>query len=172
MSEIPRPSIISVSVALMSAVISACALWVSIQQADLAREHNRLSVRPQLDWRIDDAPDGSLTVSLINVGLGPASVNDVHIIYLGRPLGLAGEEACSELDRQLNRSPEQWTHECFTVGDSAAAQMFIRSDEHIDLYHSTPRRPGALGATMPQPGNFAIRAHYCSMYDQCFVLSD
>jgi hypothetical protein len=146
------------------------ALCVTISQTEAMREHNRLSVRPQLDWRIEEDRNGRLTVARINVGLGPAIVRNVRLVHDGRELGLASENTCNHLSVAIHRADiEAWDQTCFTVGDSAEAEIYLNDDDRLVLYEIEPR----LGVEWLPAGaaeHITIRATYCSLYEQCFSL--
>lgn len=70
-------------------IIAVCAVVVSIWQGQisqkglaLAREHNRLTVKPYLDiTRFTDSNDQTLEVKIVNHGYGPAIINEFSLIY-------------------------------------------------------------------------------------------
>jgi len=167
-----RPAWSAIIIAGASLFVAAMALWVTISQNEATREHNRLSVRPQLDWRIEEDRNGRLTVALINVGLGPAVVENVRLVHDGRELGLVGEDACSQLSAVVNRADiEAWEQTCFTLGDSAEAEIYLNDDDRLVLYESEPRS-GVEWLPAGAAEHITIRATYCSLYEQCFSLSD
>lgn len=70
-------------------VVSLCALGLTVYQAYLSREHNRISVRPSLStfYDIDPAPDNPritlVSIKLKNSGLGPAVIKSFEILVEG-----------------------------------------------------------------------------------------
>ncbi|MEH0739959.1 hypothetical protein H4F05_00435 [Vibrio cholerae] len=79
-------------IALSSLVIAALAFVVTIWQSVLAREHNRLSVRPYLEVLGDFSFDSPISVKIVNHGVGPAILKSIsaeidgYIIPLESPL--------------------------------------------------------------------------------------
>ncbi len=61
-------------------LIAVSALVVSVWQVRLFQEHNKLSVKPYLDYHLLQE-DSTLTVSFSNKGLGPAIVKDITFGY-------------------------------------------------------------------------------------------
>lgn len=76
--------------AIGSLIVAAIALWFSISQTRQTREHNRLSVKPELttweDTSIISAPGGGEThhrAYLKNIGIGPALIESFEIYVDG-----------------------------------------------------------------------------------------
>ena len=64
-------------------LIAGVALWVAWRQADLAREHNRLSVRPVVQlkrhWE-KNSEDSVMRLEMVNNGLGPAKITAIKLM--------------------------------------------------------------------------------------------
>ncbi|MEU4428663.1 hypothetical protein AB0F81_49310 [Actinoplanes sp. NPDC024001] len=65
-------------------VIALAALGLTVHQARLTRAHNRLSVRPVLDFEETFQPEQRAGLRLRNVGLGPAEIISGRIWLDGR----------------------------------------------------------------------------------------
>ncbi len=63
-------------------IIALSALVVSIWQVKLFQNHNKLSVKPYLDFHLIQE-DSTLTVSFSNEGLGPAIIKQISYNYDG-----------------------------------------------------------------------------------------
>ena len=164
-------TVATIAIGTASVIVACCALWVAVSQGQQARLHDRLSVRPQLDWRASTDERGVFSIKLINVGLGPAIVSNVQLAYQGRSLGVAGNAACDQLDRDLRRDdPSKWDRHCFTIGDGPQSTIYMRVDEEIELYRSEPRQELAQQEGVVPP--VGVIAHYCSFYQDCWELSD
>lgn len=61
-------------------VIAVSALVVSIWQAGITIKHNKLTVKPFLDFHITQI-DSTITVQFSNEGFGPAILEDVSFFY-------------------------------------------------------------------------------------------
>ena len=72
-----------------AATIACIALFVSIWQGYLTRQHNRLSVEPILHFtsgslpHVENKSTFTYIISLANDGLGPAVINSININYKG-----------------------------------------------------------------------------------------
>lgn len=63
-------------------LISICALFVSVWQINISQNHNKLSVKPYLDYHLTQQ-DSTLTVSISNAGFGPAIIKKIMFNYNG-----------------------------------------------------------------------------------------
>lgn len=79
---------------LSSAVIALCALGLTVWQAKISRQHNRLSVTPHLTtWSHRDSANNRYSVELLNNGIGPALIESFHIQVAGQPIAGEGLES-------------------------------------------------------------------------------
>ena len=62
-------------------VIALSALVVSVWQMQATQKHNRLSVRPFIDYHIVQNRDTTLSVLFSNEGLGPALIQKITYSY-------------------------------------------------------------------------------------------
>ena len=74
-------------IAIAAAVIAFCALFATIWQAQIARRHSRLSVRPHLHSSIQvtvQHTETQLVFAIKNIGLGPAIVKSTEVLLDGK----------------------------------------------------------------------------------------
>lgn len=64
-------------------LIALSALFVSVWQIRVTHTHNKLSVKPLLDYFVEQA-DSTLTVSISNRGIGPAIIKEISFNYEGK----------------------------------------------------------------------------------------
>jgi len=62
-------------------VIAVAAVVVSFWQVRILQDHNKLSVRPLMDFHLGTSVDSVLSVSISNRGIGPAIIQDISYIY-------------------------------------------------------------------------------------------
>lgn len=68
-----------------TAVIAMCALGLTLWQANIARHHNKLSVKPHLTtWGRTDYENHVYSVELLNNGIGPAFIESFEIFVDGK----------------------------------------------------------------------------------------
>jgi hypothetical protein len=89
----------SIVVAICATVIAVLSLAVSVGEARATRRHNRITVRPFLELRVDLRQDGKAGLQLINAGLGPAAITRTVLSLDGQSLGEYGQES--------HRAPQQ-----------------------------------------------------------------
>lgn len=77
-----KPEII---VAIMSAIIAICAIYIAFNEGQATRKHNKLSVRPILKVT-QTTDDKSTKLHLENSGLGPAIIDRIRINYHGKTI--------------------------------------------------------------------------------------
>jgi hypothetical protein len=67
-----------------SAIIALCALGLTLWQAYVSRQHNRLSVTPYLTtWSHNDTDQHRYSVEILNNGIGPALINNFQVFVDG-----------------------------------------------------------------------------------------
>ncbi len=62
-------------------VIAVAAVVVSVWQVKILQDHNKLSVKPLMDFLIITSEDSILSVSISNRGIGPAIIQDISYVY-------------------------------------------------------------------------------------------
>lgn len=62
-------------------VIAVAAVVVSIWQVRILQDHNKLSVKPLMDFLLVTNEDSVLNVSISNRGIGPAIIQDIKYTY-------------------------------------------------------------------------------------------
>lgn len=67
-----------------SSIIALCALALTIWQAYVSRQHNKLSVLPYLTtWSHNDVDKGLFSVDILNNGIGPALIKTFQVFVDG-----------------------------------------------------------------------------------------
>jgi hypothetical protein len=99
----------SIVVAICATVIAVLSLAVSVGEARATRRHNRITVRPFLELRVDLRQDGKAGLQLINAGLGPAAITRTVLSLDGQSLGEYGEESVNVLRSKLSVRPSAVT---------------------------------------------------------------
>jgi len=84
-SAIGFPSV-ELSVAMGSAIIALAALVVAIWQIRHQQKHDRMSVRPKLDFQYGLKGSRPYKVTLMNIGLGPAKMTKFSVVVAGKEL--------------------------------------------------------------------------------------
>ena len=152
-------------------VVSVCAISLTIFQAYSTRRHARLSVQPRLDWTVNLGPDGGIAYRLVNVGFGPAILQELQLALDGEVVGSDGPATCAEVDRRLGREGDAWDTACFDM----EGEYVIRAGDRVVVYES--RRAAAApapaeGAPLGPEDYLRLKpdGRYCSFYDECWAL--
>ena len=67
-----------------SSIIAICALALTIWQAYITRQHNKLSVAPYLTtWSTADGDNGDYLIEIVNNGVGPALIKTFQVFVDG-----------------------------------------------------------------------------------------
>jgi hypothetical protein len=152
-------------------VVSVCAISFTIYQGMLSRRHTKLSVQPRVDWRIEeDAGGGTLTLSLVNVGFGPAIVRDIAVLVDGEPIATDSLEACHEIAARIGRAdPGRWDLSCFAEPN----EHVLRPGDAVVIFGSRPNQAHAAEDQTEAVVDYrrlGARARYCSFYEDCWQL--
>ncbi len=62
-------------------VIAVAAVVVSIWQVRILQDHNRLSVKPIMDYGFENEANDIFSVSISNHGIGPAIIQDISYVF-------------------------------------------------------------------------------------------
>jgi hypothetical protein len=85
-----------------SMITAVVALGIAVLEAHASRRHNRLSVRPLLRFDFRISPEfKSASISVINVGPGPAKILDFRLRVDGKTSKELGIESWTELTELL-----------------------------------------------------------------------
>ena len=162
-------------IAIGSAIVSICALAATAWQGWLAYQHNRLSTKPHLVWHISRSSVGqtgsSITLSIKNLGLGPAIVTDRYLSRNGvkyKPQGLATDEVRDFIKEVFAHKILYVLRQFGLPGvDSAIAsgqEFIIANIEFPELSFDH------LQNAIEVAGDVGFHMHYESIYKQRFEL--
>jgi len=87
-------------ISIAASAIALCALVATIWQAYITRKHNRLSVRPILNFNVM-TENSDFVLSLKNTGFGPAIITDYQINFNDESLGDNSDEIAINLSEEL-----------------------------------------------------------------------
>jgi len=184
--------IAEIIIAVAAVVIAGVAYRVSVQQSELAaqqtalsREHNRLSVRPALDFiSLHMSPTGHYKLSLENNGVGPAVVQDVSYFVDGAKIPTAHLALGKLFDfgplrdiavKYVNGSYSEITPGTFIAPNTSKTTM--RFDLSEDITATTPQeqknirdlRASTSKRIESAKNRLCAYMSYCSVYKEMFV---
>ncbi|MBL4713617.1 MAG: hypothetical protein JKY64_03695 [Alcanivorax sp.] len=146
-------------------IVAVCALGLTLYQAYLLRQHNRLTVRPHLvsfSRRNKTPGQRVLVYSLLNNGVGPAFIKSFRILLDG--------QLVTDLDKALGEalSGLQYNHSITRLGDEYA---MVAGEAKDILVLALPRSNGEafvqIDATLSR---FDLVVEYESAYKESRVL--
>ncbi len=105
-----------------SAVIAICALGLTIWQARIARQYNKLSVRPHLTtWIHFNKTNHVYVVDLLNNGIGPAFIKDFKLLIDGHAIVGDGYEPIEKALKVLFPQYQYTSRQAFVGPDYSMA---------------------------------------------------
>jgi hypothetical protein len=147
-------------VALSAVLIGACALVVSVVQVQIMRAEQHASVWPRIHISQRYAEGGSLGVSVVNPGIGPAVIKHVRVTIDGTP-----RKRWADIIEALvpGVAPRD-------LAITAIANRIVSSGESVALvYTADPAFADAFATAMHR---LTMEICYCSVYDDCWIVSN
>jgi len=154
-------------IALLAAFVGALALLLTLWQGRLTRRHNRLSVRPHMDWFRERTPGRNPNIRVMNYGLGPAIIDSVTITFKDKSFVVSNHQLSPELQAAIQAGP------FFTEWDIFTPDTPIKAGHELNLFecalekgHEAADHAGAL-QLLDQIG---VTIEYRSMYKERMTL--
>ena len=119
-------------IAITSVAIALIALAATFWQAHITRKHNRLSVKPIIQHIIESYPDGHLSLSLVNVGLGPAIIDKIEFIDKISTIAINTEQLVDKLIIAMTNTNGNWSQTNF-IGNTALEPGKVSEVFKLDL---------------------------------------
>jgi hypothetical protein len=146
-------------------IVAASALAVSVYQAYITRQQQRLSAWPYVVQYHSTA--GGYRYAVRNVGVGPAVVRSMRVAIDGRPV---------RAWRDVVRAAFGDSTDALLAADSAAVvtSTFGRGSvllpgDAVTMVDVRGRRvPAALSRTLANDARFVTTVCYCSLYGECW----
>ncbi len=111
-------------------VIAVSALFVSIWQSNITIKHNKLTVKPFMDYHITQI-DSTITVRFSNEGFGPAILEEVTFFYEDKPYQTIWQ-VLEEMD-EVNNWAGSFNYNPGTVVAPGAEKLLVslKGGQHI-----------------------------------------
>lgn len=147
--------------ALSAVLIGVCALGVSLYQAAIMREQNRMmreqqkaSVWPNVAVENSHTPD-AFHLRLVNTGVGPAKIGTVRVTFDGEPI-----QTWTDLIRRVH--PARQIH----YSHSEVGNRVLPADDFETVLTVTDA--AVADSIQAHIERLAIEICYCSIYDECW----
>ena len=142
-------------VAVFIAIVS---LSITLYEAKVTREHDRMSVWPRLSQESSDSA-GRYDRAITNVGLGPALVQSYEVRIDGSPR-TSWERVVSELVASTNKKPG------FFFSHVGAGTVILPGHT---IHVLTVIGPEFSSVAIAQDRRVVSRLCYCSLYGECWL---
>ncbi len=135
-------------------IVAVSALVVSVWQVRISQEHNKLSVKPYLDF-FSSWDDGAWRVVMSNEGVGPAVITRVDYTYKGVTYNQLDEmlKAANLMDKRMN-STNFGKNSPFAVEKTVVFLQLNRQD-----------------SSLKKPLGISVSVKYQSIYEEPFELN-
>ncbi len=120
-------------ISLASTVIALSAFGLSIYQVSSLKKHNRLSVKPRLEFNYHSDQGQKVMLHLTNGGLGPAILKSINVELNGH-LTEIDEKFWNSLVEEFNEGIEKW---CYYLSGTD----ILRVGEERELLRIEPKKP-------------------------------
>jgi hypothetical protein len=156
LSRITDPEML---VALSAVLIGVCALVVSVVQVRIMREEQHASVWPRVGVAQSYIQGKSLSVVVVNPGIGPAIIKSVSVSVDGQP-----RTSWSEVLNALVREDRSWN-----VGRSTISNRIIPAGEAVETVELFDSE--AANQVYAELNRLNVEICYCSVYDRCWTVA-
>jgi hypothetical protein len=161
----PRPErrarvLLDRAVSASAGLVALCALAVSVYQAMISRQQQRMSVWPYV-MQYNSGRDGGYFREVQNAGVGPALIGWSEVIVDGRPRRTWGDVL-----RALTRTNDSTFQLVYSALPPGSVLLPGTTQDLIEL------APGpfaqAIHASIDS-GRLVTRVCFCSLYEECWI---
>lgn len=161
---------VELSAALTAVVVSVGSLFVARHQAEVMDRQLAAQVWPLVEYgtsNLSDDGQSRLSLELSNSGVGPTRVRSVRLTYRGRPVRSARELlrtcclAAMDTTRQVGAVTSDVTGHVLTAGKTV----------HFLVVPPEAAQRALFRAFNRERFEVAARVCYCSVLDECWVMS-
>lgn len=148
--------------AIASLIVAALALGVSVWQGQVTRNHNRQSVKPQVQISRHLSPRADLNGLLVaNNGVGPATVHDSLLNFRGKDIGPIIRPTWRQIDGE--------TKPLGTLFRGLFPnETYLSAGERYGLLTLTEKNKNEIDAFRDLSNLLELAICYCSIYDECW----
>ena len=154
-------------IAIAAVFIAVLSMAGTFWQAVLTRRHNRLSVRPQLDYVASHYPDKPISLTIVNNGLGTAVVKRMRISFQGEDCPLLNTDMPKRIIDELMQRDLRANvtvlgpNSPIAAGGNLAVVIFPNSIGNVAIHNRAVEFMHAVG----------LIVDYESMYGDAFTLT-
>ncbi|MDP2447372.1 hypothetical protein [Pseudomonas sp.] len=109
-----------IAISIASAVIALSALGISLWQGYLLMQHNRVSIKPHIDFYLNSSLKEGSGIKISNCGLGPAIFNSLSAKIGSTSYELESSQAIQDFGKALINKPANYSLETCAPHDECA----------------------------------------------------
>jgi hypothetical protein len=151
--------------------LSCVSVFIAIRHGDTMERLVAANTWPNLDYSTsNEDPEKSvevITLDLRNTGVGPARIETFEVFYKGKPMANARAlaQACCITPADVT------THAKISFATSLVMNEVLPARENISFIRmpKSSVAPDIWDAANKERFNIAVRACYCSVFDECWV---
>jgi hypothetical protein len=155
-----RLSVFQAVLALAGLFTGAVALYAALEESQAVRRQASAIVWPYVQVALQTSQGeeaASFEVQLVNAGVGPALIDQVHLQIAGRSV-ITWRDAVTAVG-----APEAAFSHDFAAG------RVLRPGEVVRLFSTQDPRASAALLALTEAGQARLELCYCSIYDQCWL---
>jgi hypothetical protein len=158
------PGWVELSVAITAVIASAASLYIARQQTNVMHRQLAASIWPAMQYSTSNLRAGEpvITMSLENVGVGPARIHEFRLLHEGRAIDDLTQfiaECCAPADAPVR------TITSFVEG------RIVPAGQRVDFLTlpADPAQPGIYERFDRVRGQVEIELCYCSVLEECWT---
>jgi hypothetical protein len=156
-----RRSIVDRIVSGSAMFVALSSLAIALYEVRMMREHDRISVWPYATFFHSDS-GGIYTYNVRNAGIGPALIRSFEVLIDGKPQRNWGD-VVDQLGVDLRGTPSNYS--------SFGKGTVLLPAAKVSLLSIGPGA-GSLAFHRAAQPRLSVRACYCSLYEQCWLLDE
>jgi len=155
------------TIAISAGVIALAALGVSIWQGYISREHNKLSVRPHLEFILHCKTTEDFRLILRNSGLGPALISKISLFVDNKEFVFNDSDTANKFFEKL--APQNAGDFSYYIADQRSA---ISSDKFIRVFifneSTAAKNPQLNNYLRNMQSRISAKVEYKCMYGRAY----
>lgn len=146
-------------------LVAIAAIAVSIWQGMETRKHNRLSVKPKLQFIFRADPQGDASIILTNDGLGPATIKNFDILLDGKPVSDSRVMSIASLPDHIGLKGVPFTFDpILAITLRSGAQLKVIEYKSSEV----PNMRQVVDSLVKYLNRIDLKVEYESMYEERF----
>ena len=146
-------------IAAASFIVAIFAMVATFWQASIARKYSRISVRPHLDWGIDQFPSKPTVLYIFNSGLGSAIIDSITLIFDGKRNLVTNMNLPNEIREEISK-----IENCYPKWIVLSPGTPVLNGERIELFSFGHNNSNSQAINFLK--RLDVEVYYSSMYGE------